>query len=147
MADCHRSLEINSNFYLTHLTLATSEILSGKYLDGEKRLNSFVRLTTIDRQYPYYLSLIGLARFLSGDEEKALEFAKEAYDRMPTTPWYALVYAATAGSFKSVVETNQFRQMVSELGLPKSHFRKLPFAIEEDIAKLERNLVSAGVSV
>ena len=52
MADCHRSLKINSNFYLTHLTLATSEILSGKYLDGEKRLNSFVRLTTIDPPIP-----------------------------------------------------------------------------------------------
>jgi DNA-binding winged helix-turn-helix (wHTH) protein len=146
-ADCLRALQSNPNFHLTHLTLATSDILSGKYAEGEERINSFVRLTTIDWQYPLYLSLIGLARFLNGDEEKALEFAKEAYDRMPTTPWYALVYAATAGSFKSVVETSQFRQMVSELRLPKSHFRKLPFAIEEDIAKLERNLVSAGVSV
>ena len=83
---------------------------------------------------------------MNGDEEKALELATEAYERMPTTPWYALVFAATAGNFKSVVETNQFRQMVSELELPKSHFRKLPFVIEDDIAKLERNLGGAGMS-
>ena len=145
-ADCRRALEINSNFYLPHLTLATSELLSGNYIEGEKRIKSFVRLTSIDRQYPLYLSLIALARFLNGDEEKAMEVAKEAYERVPTIPWYALVYAATAGNFKSVVETNQFRQMISELELPKSHFRKLPFAIEGDIAKLERNLSCAGVS-
>ena len=144
--DCQRALRVNPNYYLTHLTIATSDIFSGKYADGEERLNSFVRLTTVDRQYPLYLSLIALARFLNGDEEKAMEVAKEAYDRLPTIPWYALVYAATAGSFKSVTETTQFRQMVLELELPKSHFRKLPFAIEEDIEKLERNLSFAGVS-
>lgn len=143
--DCQRALKVNPNYYLTHLTIATSDIFSGKYADGEERLNSFVRLTTIDRQYPLYLSLIALARLLNGDEEKAMEVAKEAYDRLPTIPWYALVYAATAGNFKSVTETTQFRQMILELKLPKSHFRKLPFAIESDIAKLERNLGFAGM--
>lgn len=145
-ADCKRALQINPNFYLSHLTLATSEILSGKYAEGEERLKSFVRLTTIDRQYPLYLSLIGLARFLNGDTEEAVALAKEAYERMPATPWYALVYAATAGGFKSIADTSQFRQMASELELPQSHFRNLPFVIEDDIAKLERNLGRASMS-
>ncbi|MGE4609994.1 MAG: hypothetical protein AAED33_01085 [Paracoccaceae bacterium] len=145
-ADCLRALQINPSFYLTHLTLATSKILSGKYTEGEERINAFVRLTAIDPQYPLYLSLIGMARFLNGDEEKAMKFAKEAYERMPTTPWYALVYAATAGNFSSVVETSEFRKMISELELPMSHFRNLPFVHEDDIAKLERNIGRAGMS-
>ena len=66
---------------------------------------------------------------------------------MPTTAWIALVYAATTGEFKLIVETSQFRQMISELELPISHFRKLPFTIEDDILKLERGLISAGLSV
>ncbi len=145
-ADCRRALELNPYFYLTHLTLATSEILSGNYMEGEKRINSFVRFTSIDPQYPFYLSLIALACFLRDEKDKALEMAKEAYERMPTTPWFALVYAVTAGEFASVVQTSEFGQMISELELPKSYFRKLPFAKEGDIAKLERNLDHAGMS-
>lgn len=69
-ADCKRALDINPFFYLTHLTLATSEILSGNYMEGENRMNSFVRLTSIDPQYPYFLSLIALARFLRGEKKR-----------------------------------------------------------------------------
>lgn len=146
VADCQRSLKLNPNLYLTHLTLATSDILSGRSIAGEERIDSFVRLTTIDIQYPLFNSLVAVGRILRGENETAREAAKEAYERMPTTPWYALVYAAAVGDFKPIADTHRFRQMVSELKLPLSHFQSLPFTRKADLDLLEDRLCAAGVA-
>jgi hypothetical protein len=127
-ADCARALSINPNFYLTHLTLATSEILTGAHITGIDRINSFVALTTIDRQYAYFPSLIGLAWVLAGDDVAAIQFAREAHERSPGSSWNALVYAVAASSDPSITGSEAFQVMLHGLDLPFGHFRSMPWS-------------------
>jgi DNA-binding winged helix-turn-helix (wHTH) protein/TolB-like protein len=145
-ADCDRALAINPNFYLTHLTLATSEILTGAYAAGIDRINSYVCLTTIDQQYPYFQSLVGLAWMLAGDDGASLTFAREAHERSPRTSWHAMVYAAAAADDPSITKTEEFREMINGLELPLSHFRSIPFADMDNVDFLETRLKMVGVA-
>jgi DNA-binding winged helix-turn-helix (wHTH) protein len=144
-ADCARALAINPNFYLTHLTLATSDILSGSPLAGIERMNSYVCLSEIDLQYPFFQSLIGLAWILAGDAEAATKFAREAHERSPRSSWHAMVYAVAASSDPAITETEEFQAMIANLELPFEHFRSLPFSRIEDVELLEAGLRAAGV--
>lgn len=144
-ADCARALAINPNFYLAHLTLATSDILTGSYVAGIARINSYVCLTTIDRQYPYFQSLIGLASILAANVEAAIKFSREAYERSPSCSWHAMVYAAAASGDSAITKTRSFRDMVEQLELPIGHFRSLPFSKTEDVEALEARLRAAGI--
>jgi DNA-binding winged helix-turn-helix (wHTH) protein/tetratricopeptide (TPR) repeat protein len=145
-ADCDRALAINPNFYLTHLTLATSEILTGAYAAGMDRIDAFVCLTTIDQQYPYFQSLVGLACMLAGDVGASITFALEAHERSPRTSWHAMVYAAAAADDPSITKTEEFREMINGLELPLSHFRSMPFADINSVEFLEARLKAVGVA-
>ncbi len=145
-ADCARALAINPNFYLTHLTLATSEILTGAYAAGIDRIDSFVCLTTIDQQYPYFQSLVGLAWLLAGDDGASIIFAREAHERSPRTSWHAMVYAAAAADDPSITKTEEFREMINGLELPLRHFRSIPFADINSVEILEARLKAVGVA-
>lgn len=144
-ADCLRALAINPNFYLAHLTLATSDILTGSYMAGIERINSYVCLTTIDRQYPYFQSLIGLAWFLAGNDGAATEVAQEAHERSPSSSWHAMVYAVSACRDPAITKAAKFRDMIEQLELPFGHFRSLPFSDMKDVEALEAGLRAAGV--
>jgi len=144
-ADCARALAINPNFYLAHLTLATSDIMTGSYVAGIARINSYVCLTTIDRQYPYFQSLIGLAWILAGNTEAAIKFSREAHERLPSCSWHAMVYAAAASGDPAITKTRNFQEMVDRLELPIGHFRTLPFSEIEDVEALETRLRAAGI--
>jgi hypothetical protein len=108
-ADCARALAINPNFYLAHLTLATSDIFSGSPLAGIERMNSYVCLSEIDMQYPFFQSLIGLAWILVGDAEAAIKFTREAHERSPRSSWHAMVYAVAASRDPAITETGSFK--------------------------------------
>ncbi|MEY8117685.1 winged helix-turn-helix domain-containing protein [Falsihalocynthiibacter sp. BN13B15] len=143
--DCVRALAINPNFYLTHLTLATSEILTGAHIAGIDRIRSFVSLTKIDRQYAYFQSLIGLAWILAGDDVAAIQFASDAYERLPDSSWHAMVYAAAASVNSSITKTEEFKKMIYGIDLPFTHFRSLPFADVKDVEMLESRLRAVGL--
>jgi len=144
-ADCTRALAINPNFYLTHLTLATSDILTGLHLAGIERINSYVCLTEIDPQYPYFQSLIGLAWILAGNARTAISFSQEAHERAPNCSWHAMVYAVAASDDPDITRTGKFQDMIKRLELPFGHFRSLPFSKIEDVEKIEAGLRAAGV--
>lgn len=144
-ADCARALAVNPNFYLAHLTLATCDILTGAYSAGVERIGSYVCLTEIDRQYPYFQSLIGLAWILAGNAGTAIAFAREAYERSPSNSWHAMVYAVAASGDPAILGTRAFGDMVKQLELPFQHFRSLPFSKPEDVEALEAGLRLAGL--
>ena len=144
-ADCARALALNPNFYLAHLTLATSDILTGSYMAGIERITTYVCLTNIDQQYPYFQSLIGLAWFLSGHPGAAIACAREAHERLPSSSWHAMVYAVAASVDPENTRTARFQNMVRQLDLPFGHFRSLPFTRMEDVEALEAGLRAAGV--
>ena len=144
-ADCDRALAINPNFYLTHLTLATSEILTGAHIAGIERINSFVCLTTIDQQYAYFQSLIGLAWILAGDNGAAIQFAREAHERSPRSSWQIMVYAAAASGDPSITKTKEFQDAINGLELPFGHFRSMPFADISNVEMLEDRLRAIGL--
>ncbi len=144
-ADCARALAINPNFYLAHLTLATSDILAGAHIAGIERMHSFVCLTTIDPQYPYFQSLIGLAWILAGNSESAIQFSKEAHERSPKASWHAMVYAAAVSADVSIIRTRNFQDMIKKLELPFGHFRSIPFSDVRNAETLEARLSAAGV--
>lgn len=144
-ADCARSLAINPNFYLAHLTLATSDILAGAHIAGINRMISFVCLTTIDPQYPYFQSLIGLAWILADNTDAAVQFSKEAHERSPSCSWHAMVYAAAASAEPSVTKTKNFQNMIKGLKLPLGHFRSMPFTDMKNVEALEAKLRAVGL--
>lgn len=144
-ADCARALTLNPNFYLAHLTLATSDILTGSHMAGIERITTYVCLATIDQQYPYFQSLIGLAWFLSGHSDAAIACAREAHERLPSSSWHAMVYAVAASGDPENTRTARFQNMVRQLDLPFGHFRSLPFTRMEDVEALEAGLRAAGV--
>jgi len=145
-SDCKRALNIQPNLYLIHLTLATSEILSGMPAEGEERIDSYVSLTPIDIQYPLFLSLIALSRLFQGDDAAALEFAREAYERLPAISWYALIYAVAGARDRELVSSSRFRSMVAGLELGMSHFRAMPFTRVDDLTLLEDRLRAVTAS-
>lgn len=145
-ADCARALAINPNLYLTHLTLATSEILTGEHVAGIERMKAYVCLTAIDHQYPYFQSLTGLAWLLAGNVDAAIRFARDAHERSPKSAWCALVYAAAASGDAALAGTAAFRDMIERLDLPLGHFRSLPFTNLDDVDMLEARLRAAGVA-
>lgn len=144
-ADCARALAINPNFYLAHLTLATSDIFTGLHIAGIDRINTYVCLTAIDRQYPYFQSLIGLAWVLAGNAEAAIKFSRDAHERSPSCSWHAMVYAAAASGDSAITKTRNFQDMIERLELSFGHFRSMPFSEIKDIEMLETRLRAAGV--
>jgi len=144
-SDSDRALAINPNFYLAHLTLATSDIFSGSPIAGIERLHSYVCLTEIDLQYPYFQSLIGLAWILAGNTDAAIKFSQEAHERSPNSSWHAMVYAVAASVDPSITKSRKFEDMIKQLKLPFGHFRSLPFKENEDIVTLEAGLRASGV--
>jgi hypothetical protein len=144
-ADRARALAINPNFYLAHLTLPTSDIFSASPIAEIEWMNSYVSLTEIDLQYPYFQSLIGLVWILASDLEAAIKFTREAHERSPRSSWHAMVYAVAASRDPAITETGEFQDMIDNLELPFGHFRSLPFAKIEDVEVLETGLRAAGV--
>lgn len=133
-ADCRRALELNPMLHLTHLTLGTSQILSGQYQDGLDRIVEFSNHLRSERQYPYYLSLIALAHLMMENEDEAIDFATDAYERMPASDWHKLVYlAATRGA---AGEPGYPREQFTFGGSSSPSFEKLPFTNLADARRL-----------
>jgi tetratricopeptide (TPR) repeat protein len=143
--DCQRALEINPVFHLAHLTIATSEILSGQYEAGAQRLEEMMRRSPVDPQNPLYYSLIALAALLEGDEGRAIAAAREGYERNPFGSWNALVFAAAASEDRATSSSSGFRRMVQRVDLPAEHFYDLPFADLSNAELLVSRARSAGV--
>ncbi|WP_417523915.1 winged helix-turn-helix domain-containing protein [Marinovum sp.] len=123
--DCARALKINPVYHQTHLTLATSEVFSGDFAQGEQRLQEMMQRAPEDPQNPLYISLIALARLLDGRREEALAAAREGCELNPWGAWNALVYATALGAV-SAQQTSATRKMVRGIDLPADHFRHLP---------------------
>lgn len=125
--DCRRALAINPSFHLAHLTIATSEILSGSFADGARRLEEMIRRVSFDPQNPLYFSLIAIAKLLDGQIDAAVDMAHEGLERNPLGAWNALVYAASAADNATITGTAAFDRMVNRIALSPSHFLDFPF--------------------
>ncbi len=143
--DCERALKISPMYHLTQLTLATSEVFSGEFRAGEKRLQDMMQRAPVDPQNPLYLSLIALARLLDGRAEQAEAAAREGYELNPKGSWNALVYAAALGA-TSAEHSAAVEKMVSEIELSASHFRDLPIVESKHAEALVGWARHAGVA-
>ncbi len=143
--DCRRALELNPVFHLAHLTIATSEILSGDFAAGSLRLEEMMRRAPADPQNPLYFSLIAIAALLDGNDEKALLAAREGHDRNPLGSWNALVYATVAAFAKDITATENFARITAGIDLPARHFGDLPFTDRRHAELLMARAEAAGV--
>lgn len=139
-ADCRRSLELNPMFHLTHLTLGTSEILSGQYRQGADRIAGFAWHLRSERQYPYYLSLIALAHLLMENEDQAIRYASDAYERMPASDWHHLVFLAATANRGASAGKSYPRGDFPFQSPEAPSFEKLPFVRPEDADRLDARL-------
>lgn len=142
--DCKRAFEINPGYHLAHLTMATSEIFSGEFQAGEKRLQEIMQRVPDDPQNPLYFSLIALARLLDGRMNHAVAAAREGYDLSPLSDWNALVYATTVGA-EPAPRTEAFNSMVASIKLSANHFRDFPITNIKHIDALVDWAKNAGV--
>lgn len=142
--DCARSLELDPNFHLTHLTMATSDLLSGNPDRGADRLGFVIAMVPFHPQLPLFLSLQALANILDGEDEKAIEQAREACERGPNVCWYKMVYVAAASQRRNIVQSDDFGELLSGIKLSISHFRQMPFTKDSYVELLENRLLEAG---
>jgi DNA-binding winged helix-turn-helix (wHTH) protein/tetratricopeptide (TPR) repeat protein len=143
--DCRRALEINPVFHLAHLTIGTSEILSGEFSSGYRRLEEMMRRAPTDPQNPLYLSLMAIAALLEGNRSKALVAAREGHERNPLGSWNALVYAAAAAKEDAISEDEEWARVIRSIELPARHFCDLPFVDTGHAEYLVARAVAAGV--
>lgn len=144
-ADFKRALAFNPVFHLGHQFLATSEILSGEYKPGIERLQKIIDLgTATNPRYPHYLTLMALGHLVGADIGAAEHAAREAHERAPNDPWCNYVYTAALADQEMVTTSEPFREMVSRIELPFSHFRSLPFTEVQTVDMLEARLRQAG---
>lgn len=144
--DCRRALAINPSFHLAHLTIATSEILSGEFENGARRLEEMIRRVSFDPQNPLYFSLIAIAKLLDGQIDVAVDMAHEGHERNPLGAWNALVYAASAADDACIKDTAAFHRMVQRVALSPSHFLDFPFTHPGMGEVLRARAQQAGVS-
>jgi predicted Zn-dependent protease len=144
--NCCRALAINPSFHLAHLTIATSEIFAGRFEAGTLRLQEMMRRVPFDSQNPLFLSLIALARLLSGQDDEAIEAAREGHERNPLGGWNALVLAVAASECGRITGSLKFRKMVARIELAPSHFLDLPIRDRSSAEYLASRALAAGVS-
>jgi DNA-binding winged helix-turn-helix (wHTH) protein/tetratricopeptide (TPR) repeat protein len=143
--DCRRALEINPVYHLAHLTIGTSEILSGEFPSGSRRLEEMMRRAPTDPQNPLYFSLIAVAALLDGNRDKAIKAAREGHERNPLGSWNALVYAAAAAGDTAISDDEEFERMIRGIDLPAQHFRDLPFVDPAHAEILVEGALASGV--
>ena len=144
-ADCERALEITPVFHLAHQTIALSEILSGEHTAGIARVKQIMELGTAGNpRYPHYLTLLALGQLLAEEDDAAVKTSREAHERAPGDPWCNYVFAAASADRKEITETGAFRKMVSNIGLPITHFRDQAFTDIGAVEMLEERLRLAG---
>jgi tetratricopeptide (TPR) repeat protein len=144
--DCERALRVTPEFHLAHLTLATSEILSGSPAASVNRLEEMMRRTPFDTQNPFYISLIALGHILRGQDAEAVAAGRDRYELWPEQSWMILVFAAALGGTKA--DGAEARGLSLEnLELSASRFRKMPFTDHEDVAHLEERFARMGLRV
>lgn len=96
-------------------------------------------------QMPNIPSVIAIGYIMLGEDDSAHENSREAHERMPNASWHSLVYAAAAASNEELLQTSSFREMLSKIDLPFTHFRDLLYCREEDVQLLEKRLTIAGL--
>jgi tetratricopeptide (TPR) repeat protein len=145
-ADSRRALEINPNYILSLRDLAVIEIYSGRAKSGIKNLEQINALVPNEPAIPYYLSLIGLGNLLTGNQERALEFSSEAYERKPSLRISALILAAVSTPEMNSNGMRDLRELIKKHKLTVSDAGKLPFLNESDTLFLESRLREIRVS-
>ncbi len=143
--DCLRALAINPSYHLAHLTIATSDILSGQFKPGALRLQEMMRRVKFDPQNPLYFSLISLSCLLDGQIDAAVENAREGHERNPLGAWNALVYAVAAAGNGRIISTEVFQRMVNRIDLSPLHFLDLPFLDRSMAEELAHRAKAVGV--
>ncbi|WP_347310243.1 winged helix-turn-helix domain-containing protein [Defluviimonas sp. SAOS-178_SWC] len=143
--DCRRALAINPAFHLAHLTIATSDILSGAFEVGATRLEEMMHRVPFDSQNPLYFSLIAIARLLDGQAGRAIEAAREGHEQNPFGAWNALVYATAVADDVAITGSATFRKLLDRIDLAPSHFLEFPFTDLERAAELTSRAEAAGV--
>ena len=142
-ADCNRALSLNPNFHLTHLSLATSEILDGQPEAGLDRLNHMIRTALDGPQHPYFLTLAALGHFQLGRYGDAKTNALEALELNPLSSWGSFIYVLMHSDDAVKQADHRFRQALSRSDLPKSHLRDMPFSDPVLVEDLEHRLEAA----
>lgn len=144
-SDFNRALDISPTFHLAHQFLATSEILSGEHAKGVARVKKFIDLSpATNPRYPHYLALLALGQVLDGDEDAALQTARESRERAPNDYWCNYVYITAAAATKTITTRQNFKRMLKGNDLPFGHYRALPFTDRRDVDVLEARLALAG---
>lgn len=143
IADTQRTLDINPDYHKGPQDRALAEILLGNTDAGIARLKAVIRTVPSEPVMPLMLSLLGLGYLLQGDEDEALRYAEDAYERRPMIRVHSLVYAAAADDDTS--STPDFRALVRRNNLSVSCARQLPFGQADHLNLFEDRLRNAGL--
>ena len=121
------------------------EILNGNYNIGIEQLIKCLKAVPDDPMVPITNSVIAIGLLILGKNEKALIFAKEGNELSPLLPICAVVYAAAASDNPKLTDSDNFKNMVSQLDLRTSIIKNLPFTRAEDAELITSRLRAAGV--
>ncbi|WP_419907740.1 adenylate/guanylate cyclase domain-containing protein [Hoeflea sp.] len=144
-SDIDRALQINPGYQELQAALGLIAIFEGNPNKGAKYLIDNMNMMSESMVFPILLFSVGLAYVLTGENEKALEYAREGYERAPFISNCGMIYAAAAADRPDITGTDDFKEMIRRLGIDLSIIENYPFARQEDAALLASRLSAAGV--
>ena len=143
--DCERALKINPYFHSPQYVVAMIEILNGNTDIGIEQLIKCLKAVPDDPTVPISNSVVAIGHLISGENDKALQFAKEGYDLRPSLPICAVVYAVAASSNPEITDSENFKSMNRQLDLRSAIIKNLPFTRAKDVELLNSRLRKAGI--
>ncbi|MEX3011059.1 adenylate/guanylate cyclase domain-containing protein [Hoeflea sp. TYP-13] len=144
-SDAERSLKINPDYQDAQVILALVQIFSGEPKRGAERLVGLMDLMSESMLFPIILFTIGLAYLLAGEKDKALDYAREGYERAPSLPNSGIVFSAAAADDPDIAGSSGFTDMIDRLNLNLALIDNFPFSRKTDTELLNSRLRAAGV--
>jgi len=144
-SDLDRALKINPDYADAQVLMGIIDIFSDEPSGGADRLVDMLEMMSENLLFPVLLFSISLGYLLGGNAERALSYAREAYERAPSIPNCGLMLAAASTPDAAVIGAVDFQDMAEKLDLDLSIVDNLPLKNAADTALLRARLEAAGI--
>ena len=143
-SDIDRALKINPDYSEAQVLAALVDIFSDEPVKGADRLAGMLDIMTESLLFPMLLFCTGLGYLLGGERRRALDYAKEAYERAPSMPNCGFLLTVASAPDAPLADADVC-DMVERLALDISIVDNLPLKKETDATLLTERLKAAGI--
>lgn len=146
-ADARRALTINPSYHKAKQDAAFADFFDGRFAEAADALNWLIaHVPPFEPMLAVMHSMLGIAYTAMGNEEAALQHAREGYERKRQVPINAFMYlAAVAAAHEQNAEKDKLKDIIDAHGFRLSDLSRLPFSRDEERNWIKGRLTQAGV--